>query len=643
MIAIKEVANKPYTFSISKGDEKLQLNFEFSSNVLIFICEDVNTKNKYREEFDLSSLKAKYHRLDRDTPEKNLKRLKIEFLSKTKLDFELSDAYVDVIFKTDKANFDFKLPLLKKPKDASQPKTQSSNNMQSSSSTQSVLSFLGSPPTSNDFEKRIEEFVKKEQKKLSDRVQELEKNFYQKKIEDELRECIDEKFEELLNQIKSMDPDKKNTSSQAAKKEKESQIFENQENIIREIKTLKDKINDNNSRIDDFYNGTEENLKIERIKKEIRDDSLKTLALEKEKFVKQIKEELKLEQDKIFQQIKEKLNLEREKIIQQLKDDLKSTKEILEKNKVPAKKKQKKSKASFPKLKSVSSMCLMNKDRIAFVSEKNRVDVYNLSTWKCEVPMKDIHQGSILYLTALDDDSLVTCSEDKTIKIFQINEADFTLKETLSGHQKPVNVVKKLSKNRLVSASLDHSIKIWSLDKYICEKTLSEENSNCFYASSLLELQSSPYLVSAGSWGDSTLVFWKASDFSFHKSIDDVSAYSSNSLIELSSKELLVGGANKFHIVNVSKLEVEKTVKIKYSICSAYELNDKGVVLFGTNCGSLVKFNISKTAEDSEKKINNDKITSIVFANEHEKFITGSTDESSSVQEFAKGEIFGTS
>ena len=82
-------------------------------------------------------------------------------------------------------------------------------------------------------------------------------------------------------------------------------------------------------------------------------------------------------------------------------------------------------------------------------------------------------ENKIFSLITLPNKKFASSSQDKTIKIF--SQETFECILTLSGHEKLVNSISNISKNRIISGSRDQTIKIWSFNiekKYFnCDKT----------------------------------------------------------------------------------------------------------------------------------------------------------------------------
>jgi len=89
------------------------------------------------------------------------------------------------------------------------------------------------------------------------------------------------------------------------------------------------------------------------------------------------------------------------------------------------------------------------------------------------------HTDFITSLVQLPDDSLISGSEDKTIRRWDINDKGIKIKEfnKLNGHSSGISSLVRLLDGSLASGSLDNSIKIWDIERGEIIKTLTGHKS----------------------------------------------------------------------------------------------------------------------------------------------------------------------
>ena len=83
------------------------------------------------------------------------------------------------------------------------------------------------------------------------------------------------------------------------------------------------------------------------------------------------------------------------------------------------------------------------------------------------------HEDAVFALLVLPNGDLVSASDDKTIKIWDLNKK--IEKTTLTSHKDGVRALALLKNGDLASASYDSTIKIWNLNDGSVKKTIDLE------------------------------------------------------------------------------------------------------------------------------------------------------------------------
>ena len=105
---------------------------------------------------------------------------------------------------------------------------------------------------------------------------------------------------------------------------------------------------------------------------------------------------------------------------------------------------------------------LPNKNIIFGSSKKLTIIDWNSKEKIINVPNAHLH--SIIYISIIDNENFISCSEDKLIKKWNIdyNKKKLNLIDTLQGHNKAINKIIYLTeKEIIISCSNDKTIKIW--------------------------------------------------------------------------------------------------------------------------------------------------------------------------------------
>ena len=105
----------------------------------------------------------------------------------------------------------------------------------------------------------------------------------------------------------------------------------------------------------------------------------------------------------------------------------------------------------------LSIFSIVLKDNRFVVGSASNIIIYNNKAFKPDLIIKE-HKNLINSLRQLSSGILASCSDDKTIKLFQINNNSYLVKQTLNEHEESICGIIKINNNRLVSCSKDNSI-----------------------------------------------------------------------------------------------------------------------------------------------------------------------------------------
>jgi WD40 repeat protein len=93
----------------------------------------------------------------------------------------------------------------------------------------------------------------------------------------------------------------------------------------------------------------------------------------------------------------------------------------------------------------------------------NTIQVWNND--KCEKVLEG-HIGWVCKVIELTDGQLASCSQDKTIRLWNMNTGEC---QVLTGHTDEVRSLVQISSNTMISGSLDNTIRVWKNGKQIKE------------------------------------------------------------------------------------------------------------------------------------------------------------------------------
>ena len=251
----------------------------------------------------------------------------------------------------------------------------------------------------------------------------------------------------------------------------------------------------------------------------------------------------------------------------------------------------------------VSSLCLTADDRLASCSYDKTIKIFNLQNYQCDLTLQG-HSYVVSYISLLSNGCLISGSWDYSIKIWEINGSEYKCLYTLTDHKSNINQVKELSDGRICSCSYDKTLLIWkNSPPYDCIASLKGHKNGVY---GFVELSNKKYIVSCSSPG-SQIRFWNNKDYNCENEITgvDCSTEGTNCIIEISDNKLVVGGINKITVIDHTKFEVEKEIRITNTIGMIrfiIELSN-GIVL----CGGGPEY----SGDIAEVDINNSEVISV--------------------------------
>ena len=199
---------------------------------------------------------------------------------------------------------------------------------------------------------------------------------------------------------------------------------------------------------------------------------------------------------------------------------------------------------------------LPNKNIIFGSSKKLTIIDWNSKEKIITVPNAHLH--SISYISIIDNENFISCSEDKLIKKWNIdyNKKKLNLIDTLQGHNKAINKIIYLKeKEIIISCSNDKTIKIWEKknNEYKCIRTLEHENP----IKSIIKFNYDT-LISGDFYG--CVKFWNLNDFQEIFSIQKAEVCWSEALKKIDDDRIIVGGRldKKFKIISFIERKIIK-------------------------------------------------------------------------------------
>ena len=221
-----------------------------------------------------------------------------------------------------------------------------------------------------------------------------------------------------------------------------------------------------------------------------------------------------------------------------------------------------------------SIISLENKEILTGTSEGS-IQLFSLNiktkTFALLKQKHDAHEGDIWSICELKNsnvNNIISCSFDKTIKIWIISKNIFHLLKKLTIHKYPIYKLIILPESRIASTSWDRTIKIFdSFGKYQTLVTI--VNNECVW--SMISLKNKEMLVTShdGINKEGYICFWCLKKFQIIKRIGGSFARMPTHMIELPDGNVAISSYTEvkpISIIDTDKLIVQKHIVSNYFI-----------------------------------------------------------------------------
>jgi len=231
----------------------------------------------------------------------------------------------------------------------------------------------------------------------------------------------------------------------------------------------------------------------------------------------------------------------------------------------------------------VIGLTLLKNGFLVSASQDKTIKIWNLVNYTLVNTILG-HTNGVWCVCTLSNSMLASGSADLTIKIWNItNLSNITLISTLTGHTNAVRSLTFLSNGLLASASYDKTIKIWNLTSFSLVNTLTG-HTNIIY--SIIQLKNG---ILASSSADRTVKYWNVSSASLITTLNGHTSFVS-CLIQLSTGNLVSGTANpdsKIRFWNQNNGSLIQTISNQQGIWSLAELSLNKNLISGDSNGNI--------------------------------------------------------
>lgn len=258
---------------------------------------------------------------------------------------------------------------------------------------------------------------------------------------------------------------------------------------------------------------------------------------------------------------------------------------------------------------------LLDNNVIAFACSHS-IQVYSLPKFKRLVKIKYNVDNNILYLTHKDNDTLIAADESFNIQVWKINDNKSILIKSFQAHFNIILKLLVLHNNTLITCSIDQNIKIWD-DEYKCIKEiyLNEVINNIYH------LSKGDLLVFLG---NGLLKIYDFNDYNKVREINNVYCIGNDNVTEFADNKIIVYG-HSLLIVNLNTMQIETTILTRNHIFSLCVLNERNVLL-GLDKGDILLFRTKNYKIKNLKRLAHGLVITKIIKITENNYITVSTD-----------------
>ena len=205
-------------------------------------------------------------------------------------------------------------------------------------------------------------------------------------------------------------------------------------------------------------------------------------------------------------------------------------------------------------------LCLIKLKDGRMASSAYSIVIYNNKTHEPDLIIRE-HSGAIYCLTQLSSGILASCSEDKTIKLFNISGNNYSVVQTLDYHKDKVYKIIELQNKQLASCSHDKSIIIYfkENDVYKLDYRI-QTNGPC---SSVIQTKKNEICYSESD--NHGIVFFDLLERKKKGTINNINKVehlSYEKMLMITKDLLFIGGNNKISLINVYQYNLSRVINV---------------------------------------------------------------------------------
>ena len=275
----------------------------------------------------------------------------------------------------------------------------------------------------------------------------------------------------------------------------------------------------------------------------------------------------------------------------------------------------------------VNQIILLKDGRIASSSNDKSIIIYNQEDFSVQLQIKNF-DSEVLNIMQGSNDYIFASLYSGNISFFKLNPNNSNLNiQNIKAHKDIVRKIIELKDGRYVSCSEDKTIKIWKFinNNLILDRTINVDSLKKGVSS--IEEVNENEIISTPINENGSILFWNINEGKIISQINDIACvFCWNLLKKISNNTFIVGGAREIYLIKDYKLIDRIQIGLQCEIYSICCLNN-GNILTGHFNGFIKYWNINnnKLKYIDEKKFHQTSIRVINQINDN-SILTGSDD-----------------
>ena len=250
-----------------------------------------------------------------------------------------------------------------------------------------------------------------------------------------------------------------------------------------------------------------------------------------------------------------------------------------------------------PHYDTVHSISTFPSGNIISVSYDKSIKIYD-SHFNNIQEIPNAHDNFINYVYVKDENNFVTCSWDNNIKTWikitnskNLKQNKFNLNKIIpKAHKYDTLCVIYTNNDKIISCSRDKTIKIWEKNNKF-EYQLITILQNFNRVNSLLLIEDKNYLISSG---DSGTKIWNYQNFECLFYLQNAICYNNNALKRYDNDRIIVGGnKGKIKVISLSEKTIIKEINNIFECYAICVLKEKNIFLIGGESKDIKIYNFN--------------------------------------------------